>query len=478
MRNTDVETTKVDLTNCDREPIHMPGAILPHGVLLALDAKSLEILQVAGDTAGLFGMATEAILGRSPDQLLRPDQIARLRAMSHGSDLGKPRHLLDPAMRITPDHPMDASIHRVGNTLVLEFEAADPADPHIHDPLASVQGMLNGLVSSATLQAFCQTAAEHVRAVAGYDRVMVYRFQPDESGWVFAEACGERHAPFLDLHYPASDIPKQARALYLKSWLRLITSVDYEPALLVPALDPRSGTPLDMSHATLRDVSPIHREYLRNMGVGASMSISIIVQGRLWGLFACHHDTPRNLPRHLRAICELFGATFSLQLEARERAEHFEARLASRKQLQAIMRSLASGDDYGASLMAQADELRTYIDAVGLALQTSGKGGVAIRVDNGVKSVGETPNNEQIAALTDWLTTRMDDTDGVFATDSLAELWPPATDFTGVGSGLIALSISVEPRDFLLWFRPETLRTVNWAGNPAKPVAEGPNGDR
>jgi two-component system, chemotaxis family, sensor kinase Cph1 len=478
VNNNNSDVTAVDLTNCDREQIHTPGAILPHGVLLALDADSLKILQVAGDTADLFGLEIDAILGRSLEDLLRPDQIARLRVLSGGHELKKPRHLLDPAMRVRPERPVDASIYHVENTLVMEFEDADPTDPHALDPLACVQEMLDGLDQSPTLQAFCQTAAERVRAVAGYDRVMVYRFQPDDSGWVFAESLAEKHEPFLDLHYPASDIPKQARALYLKSWLRLITQLDYQPARLVPPLDPRSGTPLDMSHATLRDVSPIHREYLRNMGVGASMSISIIVEGKLWGLIACHHYSPRKLPRHLRAICELFGAMFSLQLEARERADHFEARLASRKQLQAIMRSMASGDDYGASLIAQATELRNYIDAVGVALLTNGKGGVSIRVNDGIKSSGETPNTEQIAPLTDWLTTHMDDTAGVFATDRLAELWPPAAEFANVGSGLVALSISVEPRDFLLWFRPEVVKTVSWAGDPAKPVTTGPNGDR
>ena len=478
MSNKHTDATAVDLTNCDREQIHIPGAILPHGVLLALDADSFNILQVAGDAAGLFGGDIDKILGHPLDDLLRPDQIARLRALSGRNELSKPRHLLDPAMRAMPGRPVDASIYHVADTLVLEFEDADPTDPHALDPLACVQDMLDGLDRPPNLQAFCQVAAERVRAVAGYDRVMVYRFQPDDSGWVFAEARAQKCAPFLDLHYPASDIPKQARALYLKSWLRLITQVDYEPALLVPPLDPRTGMPLDMSHATLRDVSPIHREYLRNMGVGASMSISIIVEGKLWGLIACHHYAPKKLPRHLRAICELFGAMFSLQLEARDRAEHFEARLASRKLLQAIMRDLASGDDYGDSLMAQATELRNYIDAVGLALQTSGKGGVSIRVNNGIKSSGETPNDAQIAALTDWLTTHMDDGNGVFATDRLGELWPPAAAFADVGSGLIALSISVEPRDFMLWFRPEAIKTVSWAGDPAKPVVAGPNGDR
>lgn len=188
--------------------------------------------------------------------------------------------------------------------------------------------MVEGFSAAPSLFSLCQMATASVRRVAQYDRVMVYRFMPDGSGWVAAESRPPEMEPFLDLHYPAADIPQQARALYLRSWLRLITQVEYDPAPLTPELNPRTGAPLDMSHAILRDVSPMHREYLRNMGINASMSISIIVAGKLWGLIACHNDSPRRLPRHLRAVCELFGLMFSLQLEAREKAEQFESRLA------------------------------------------------------------------------------------------------------------------------------------------------------
>ena len=212
-------------------------------------------------------------------------------------------------------------------------------------------------------------AVDRVRAVARYDRVMIYRFMPDESGWVFSESKRDDLVSFLDLHYPASDIPKQARALYVTSPIRLITQVDYDPAPLTPPLNPRTREPLDMSRAILRDVSPIHREYLRNMGVDASMSISILREGKLWGLIACHNMTPRLLPRHLRAVCELFGSMFSLQLEARQRAELFEARQQSRQGLSTIMHQLDRQDDYAAGLGEQAKNLLTYISAGGVVLR-------------------------------------------------------------------------------------------------------------
>nr|WP_294546825.1 GAF domain-containing protein [uncultured Rhodopila sp.] len=282
MPDADSSHVQVDLTNCDREPIHVPGAILPHGVMLVLDCGSLAVLQAAGDTEALLNQPLAGLPGRGMETLLRPEQIGLLRSLGAEPGLTRPRYLLDPALRVAADRPVDASVYRSGALLVVELEAANPADRFATDPLLAVHGMLEGLDRAPSVAAVCQAAAERVRRVTGYDRVMVYRFQEDESGQVIAESKREDLMSFLDLHYPESDIPRQARALYLKSPLRLITQVNYQPAPLVPAENPLTGEPLDMSFSTLRDVSPIHREYLRNMGVDASMSVSIILKGRLW----------------------------------------------------------------------------------------------------------------------------------------------------------------------------------------------------
>ncbi|WP_439546014.1 HWE histidine kinase domain-containing protein [Sandarakinorhabdus sp.] len=469
----------IDTTNCDREAIHIPGAILPHGAMLAVNPATLLIEQLAGDTAGLLGRDAAALAGAHLSALFSAAQINRLQLSMQNYSLSRPRHLLDPMMRVMAERPIDASVHLSGDVLVIEVEDADLANRHAVDPLACVQDMIDGLGDTPDLQACCQFAAERVRSVTGYDRVMVYRFMPDGSGWVYAECRQDRLTPFLDLHYPASDIPKQARALYLNSWLRLITEVDYTPAPLQPPVNPRTGSPLDMSFATLRDVSAVHREYLRNMGVDASMSISIIVAGELWGLISCHHCTPRRLPRHLRAVCELFGSMFSLQLEARLRAEQLEMRLLSREALAKIMQSLAQEDDYAAGLISQRQALVDYIAAGGLALRAGeSRGGIAIRVNHGVTMLGDTPDDDQISALTDWLTQKMENFEGVFATDRLSEIFPPAKAYTNVAAGLLAVSVSREPRDFILWFRPEVVQTVRWGGDPDKPVTVGPNGIR
>jgi light-regulated signal transduction histidine kinase (bacteriophytochrome)/CheY-like chemotaxis protein len=233
-----------------------------------------------------------------------------------------------------------------------------------------------------------------------------------------------------------------------------------------------------MSQALLRDVSPIHREYLRNMGIDASMSISIIRHGKLWGLIACHNYSPRILARHLRAICELFGSMFSLQLEARENGEQFEERLASRMVLQNLMLNLASADDYAYGLTQQSPNLLDYIHGGDSSLDGSRNGGVAVAVKGQLTYLGVTPSQTQIEALVEWLNTRVTPEDSVFSTDRLGEMWPEAQAFANVASGVLAISVSHEPSDYIIWFRPELIGTTQWAGEPKKVVATGPDGER
>jgi light-regulated signal transduction histidine kinase (bacteriophytochrome) len=468
MPEADPSGTQIDLTKCDQEPIHLPGAILPHGAMLVLDRETLAVLQVAGDTEALLGQPLQALLGQTLHSLLQPEQTGLLRSLDAESGLSRPRYLLDPALRVTADRPVDASVFRDDRLLVVEFEAADPASRFATDPLVAAQEMLEGLVSAASIVDLCQAAASRVRRVTGYDRVMVYRFQEDGCGWVVAESRRDDLISYLNFHYPAEDIPKQARALYLKNPIRLITRVDYDPAPLMPPNNPLTGKPLDMTFATLRDVAPVHRQYLRNMGVDASMSVSIIVKGRLWGLVACHHQTPLRLSRHLRAVCELFGAMLSLQFDVHDRREQIEARLASRDALQRLMIRLAIEDDYARGIVKHAADLLEYIRADGLALFDDTSGG-------GVVSFGPTPSPEQLAALVPWLTRKMAGEE-TFATDRLGELRPDAEEFGDSGSGLLALSVSREPRRLIMWFRPAIIQTVTWGGDPTKPVEPGPNG--
>jgi light-regulated signal transduction histidine kinase (bacteriophytochrome) len=271
---------------------------------------------------------------------------------------------------------------------------------------------------------------------------------------------------YLGLRYPASDIPRQARRLYLRNTIRLIPDARYVPAPLVGLADRSDDAPLDLSDSVLRSVSPIHLEYLANMGVVASMSLSLVVEGRLWGLIACHHRAPRFLPTRIRAALDLFGQMASFQLETRLAAEALALRSRTKAIQETLIADLASADDIREGLQRSRQALLDYLPASGLALW----------IDGEFAAVGETPTRAEVAGLVAWLNESV--TDGVFQTDALASYYPPAAAMSATASGVLAISVSRSPRDYLIWFRPEQVQTVRWAGDPNKPVVDGGRGAR
>ncbi len=446
----------VYLANCDQEPIHIPGSIQPHGVLLAVDPAEFEVIQLAGDTERLLGLQPSQILGHGLLSIMDRSQMERLCAIDpQNSSLPRSRFPFEMEI-VHRGSVLDATIHQSDGILVVEFEPA-PGTPDFN-ALTQVQNMLIRLQETADLSSFLQSAAEEVRAATGFDRVMVYRFQEDDSGVVIAEDKAPELEPYLGQYYPASDIPKQARELYLRNRIRLIPDAGYTPAPITPAMNPVTGRPLDLAFSVLRSVSPVHLEYLANMGVVASMSLSVVIGGKLWGLLACHHRTPRYISRAARGVCELFTHVISLQLGEKLANEAQGERLRMRRIQALLIEAMAAQDRPYQVLIEGNPNLLDYMPA----------GGTAISWEGELTKRGTTPTDEQLASLVKWLNESVPE--GVFVTDCLATHYPPAKEYANVASGLLALSVSRAPRDYLLWFRPELCRTVTWAGNPAKPV--------
>ncbi len=464
MTETEPVFGAVDLTNCDREPIHIPGSIQPHGVLIVLDPGSLKAIQVAGDTGRLLGLAPHELLEHVLEARIGPAALERLRAFG-AQDMAKPRPLFAFETGVKyHGQPLEAFAHMSDGTLVVELEPCR-SEPSAN-PAAIAQGMIMRVHGETELPGFFQAVASEVRAATGFDRVMVYQFQADESGAVIAEAKAEDLEPYLGLHYPASDIPRQARQLYLRNWTRLIPDVRYTPAPVTPALNPLTGKPLDLTFSVLRSVSPIHLEYLGNMGVAASMSLSVVVEGKLWGLIACHHRKPHHLRQTLRSVCDLFAQMISLQLQERLATKAHSDRLRMKRIHAELVEAMVRENNLGEALIRHRPNLIDYIPADGAAVLCDGR----------VTRLGRTPTDEQLCELVGWLNVSL--RDGMFMTDCLPEQYAPAQDYADVASGIIALSASRSPRDYVIWFRQEVLRTVTWAGNPAKPVETNDDGIR
>lgn len=446
----------IDLTNCDREPIHIPGLIQPHGALLVLQS-SLEIVQVSKNTDAVIGRQPEDLLGKPLSELLDQAQIQRIQhCLSEDFESVNPLRL----SIATPEGliDFDGIVHCWDGLVVLELEPkAAPANLDFFDFYHQVKEPITRIQKASTRSEMCQVVVKEVRRITGFDRVMVYQFDSEGAGCVIAEDT-DQDTPYLDLHYPPSDIPQQARQLYTLNWLRLIPTADYQPVALTPAHNPLTGQPLDLSLAVLRSVSPIHLEYLKNMGVTASMSISLLQDQQLWGLIACHHLSPRFIPYHIRTICEFIGQVMSAELANKAVSEDSDQKRRVKALQTQFVEALAQSSHFLESMTQLRSQLLDLVDATG----------VVVCSDSQLIAVGETPSEPEVRALLNWIKPHLHDS--VFETPSIAKRYPAAESYQAIASGVLALEISRIHNNYILWFRPEVIQTVKWGGNPNKPV--------
>ena len=443
-----------DLSECDREPIHLLGGVQGYGCLVSTSFDFL-INHVSANVAELLKLDPNTVVGRPLPELLPEQTLHNLRANLQfvGPKTGVTRVF---ACDVLGNGALfDLSIHISDQSYVFEFEPR--IDTAQRDQLALIQPLLARVKRAATALDACREATAAMQALSGFDRIMVYQFAADGAGEVIAERHGPRMAPFLGLHYPASDIPQQARALYKRNLLRLIADVDGPVSPLVPQTSAH-GAPLDLSLSETRAVSAIHLEYLRNMGVAASMSVSILKDGELWGLIACHHQSARYVTCQRRTAIELFVQFFSYELAQKiERAGRHDER-AARQLHDRLMISLSAGANIIDGFKTVADELFNLIPCDGIAVYAEGR--YAAR--------GVAPGKAGFLELASFLNTAP--TGEIICIDRLGEVLPDAAALSDQLAGLMAIPISRAPRDYIVFFRREVVRSVTWAGNPHKPV--------
>lgn len=455
----------VDLTNCDREPIHIPGLIQPHGVLLVLQAPTLEIIQVSNNTSVWLGRSPAALLGKPLSSLLDAKQLATIEQCLAGDfECLNPVDLciqLDSELR-----SFDGIVHQCDGVVLLELEPNLTDEKNsFFDFYQQVRGTITKIQKAPTLRAMSQVVVNEVRKITGFDRVMVYQFDADGAGTVIAEDT-DHETSFLDLRYPSSDIPQQARQLYTRNWLRLIPNVAYQPVALTPPEHPLTGQPIDLSLSALRSVSPLHLEYLQNMGVTASMSISLIQDQKLWGLIACHHASPRYVPYGIRTACEFIGQVMSVELANKIVNEDLDYKMALKSLQTSFVESLSQSEHLMDGLMQLGSKLLDLVNATGavICVGDSWRDGKTDRCE----WIGNVPPREALPGLLKWLKPHLHH--NLFQTQSLSRLYPEAESYKAIASGLLALEISKVHQNYILWFRPEVLQTVKWGGNPNKPV--------
>ena len=456
-----VDRPQVTLDDCASEPIHVPGSIQPHGVMLVIsaDERLLARSENAARKLHMFRVPEpgEPIARADFDRLLDREEVRAL-----GTDPGGAATVELRCGAVV----FDATVHRSEGVLLAEIEER-PQGAAAASQLGTVlHAITRDLHRKASLAELLEAAVLAVRRLTKYDRVMAYRFRPDFSGEVVAEARRADLEPFLGLRYPASDIPEQARRLYTLNPIRVIADVDYVPVPLQPAdVVPGTGRPVDMSHALLRSVSPIHVEYLHNMGVRASMSISLVQDGQLWGLIACHHMEPYHPSHFLRIACLTLSDTLSLLVGRAADRERDELWRRSSKARELILARATGANDLVQGVIEGVPSLLDVIDCDGAAVTHRGR----------IASIGAVPSREAIRSLVEWLGQQRGGP--VFASDSLVEA-DPGFESMGAFAGVLAAEFHPDCLGYVLWFRHEAVRAVRWAGNPEKTYSVGPLGPR
>lgn len=456
-QSTTQETHAIE-ADCAREPIHIPGGIQPHGFLLSVDAAG-HVVQVSANAGALTGGGAEALLGQ-PLEVVLGERAAGLvlQALSELDTEGIPLYagsIDDP--RGGGHSPLALVVHRYDGVAIVELEPARGTADVFASMYPLVRTFINSLQEVENTDALAVLAAREVHRITGFGRTMVYSFDDEGHGHVIAESLSPGYAGYLGQRFPASDIPPQARALYVRNRIRLIADADYVAAPLVPARHPATGRTTDLTFASLRSISPVHVQYMKNMGTWSSMSMSIVVRGRLWGLISCHHDSARVPPFEVRTACEHIAQVLSLQIEAKEDHAEADYRLELRRRQARLLAAMANADDFIDAIAADPRDL----------LDLPGATGAAIVFEGRVVRLGDAPEASVIERLVSWFDTRTED---VFATDNLAETWPEYNDFLGEGSsstaGMLVVSLSRLFRNYVIWFRPEVVRSIRWAGDP------------
>ncbi len=458
-----------------------PGCIQSYGVLLVLRQSDLTILQVSENSREWLGMAPDDLLTKQASLAVGESVAQIIRHVLDQERVEKSSLYLTTlkAGQQKNSRDLHVSLHTHSGVVLLELENASTSDPEPPDQLrvdpdyyGLVRRTLTRFQATTSIKALSQSITDEVRRITGLDRVMVYRFHPDDSGEVIAESKRDDQAAWLGFRYPAHDIPRPAREIFQKIWSRPVPDVRAGLFEMVPLLNPDTGNPLDMTYCSLRGASIMYTEYLDNMGVRAALTLSLRRGNELWGLVACHHDTPKVISYRVRAACEFLACSASQQLLWAEAAENAEYRIAMEAANYELIAKLTPASDFS-DFTAGPDHLGCKMNC----------GGAAIFFQEKWHQVGETPSIPEMAELGRWLMTQpacqLDALDPIFQTDHLAELYPAAKSFATVASGVLGFCFSRSPLGLVLYFRPETLRMLTWAGNPYElPVATGPYGPR
>ena len=444
----------VSLTNCESEPIHIPGSIQPHGFLLGITDNQV-IDFCSANSADFILLAPEMILGKSLSDIFPNSQTEDFAS----NYIKKKIDLAKPYVFTLNDISYNTTVHRDRDTLVLELEPFPDGTMELPNLYTQTKNFVSMMERHSYLPELCQEIAAETKMITGYDRVMIYQFDEEYNGEVIAESRREDLESFERQKYPHTDIPAQARELYIRNPLRMIADISYQPVpLLTLNTDgKKDNQSLDLSLSILRSVSPIHVEYLKNMGVKATLTISLLKDGKLWGLIACHHYAPKVLPHYTRLSALLQGHFLTSQIAVREVAEEFEVGQTVDQAVRKSLDLLQENENFIEENYNSPDLLQ-IANATGFVIYYSGK----------IYKNGKVPDDKDLVPLLKFLSEKYPNSD--LHTDQLVDVYPDGEKLSQFAAGIIYHSIATDTPDAILWLRMERIETIKWAGNPQKAV--------
>jgi light-regulated signal transduction histidine kinase (bacteriophytochrome) len=450
--NQPVINTTYDSEFCGNLPIHLINVIQPYGVLIVIEKDGLKFLQVSDNAEKVFRIQKEKLLDTRLDQYVNESSLALLQEKFSGG--------------ISENIPMVWEIEGSRYLVVAHFRDPfyiieinlDSAEEIEAGTFVNVYHELKYAMSAVeachSLQDAVNTAAKELKKTSGFDKVMIYQFDENWNGHVLSEEMEHGMESYLGFTFPASDIPRQARDLYLKNAYRFIPDREYQPVKIFPVINPLTNTFTDMSDCNVRGVTSVHLEYLKNMGVMASMSTRILKDGKLWGLIACHHRTAMSNSYKLCSIFELLSNVISAKISSLDKQEHHNTDLFLQKHYRTLVEETYRLNDITESFFSNGSPLLEVFDA----------GGAAIIYEGQLKRMGEAPEQYQLEDLLLWVNTR--DLRKVYSTDRLPSEYDQATDYSRIASGLLVIPINQKKDEYILLFRKEYIQVINWGGDP------------
>ena len=458
-----IEKKQYDSDFCGSLPINFINSIQDYGYVFVLERAHLSIIQVSENVTEVLNSSFQQLIGMPFESIVATSDFARLQKIFSEKNAIK----IPLTLSLKHDNQAFYSlIHVYPKHFIIEMESVDTLKGRKFTEVFQEVKNLSGEIEHAdSVIEVCNIAVKELRKLSGFDGVLMYTFDENWNGRVIAEDKDPRLEQYLGQTFPASDVPKQARELYLKNPYRLIPNRNYKPSRLYPVINPITNSFTDLSSCNLRGVPGVHLEYMGNMGINASMSIRVIKNGQLWALISCHNIEPMYLDYEICSVFEWLSIVISNKISLIINQEEYNFSIDLQSKRTALTDRIYAGEDITEGLISSEwPNILSLFNA----------GGAAVIISSRTETIGSVPEKDDLENLLLWLEGK--NVNKVFSSSHLSGLYDDAAAYADCGSGILVIPIDSERGDYVICFRPEVVETIDWGGNPNEAINFEPDG--